>query len=36
VIILGIYPSSLLSPMEETVNFFVEHMLNKGQSYLGQ
>ncbi|MFY0605142.1 MAG: NADH-quinone oxidoreductase subunit M [Cyclobacteriaceae bacterium] len=34
VLLLGVYPALLLGPIENSINFFTEHLLSGGQSYL--
>ena len=33
-LLFGVFPSLLLGPIENTMNFFVEHIMNQGQTYL--
>lgn len=36
VILLGIFPSVILDPIDNSMQFFVEHIMNQGQLYLNQ
>ncbi len=36
VVILGVYPSLLLEPIDNSINFFADHILSKGSSYLSR
>ena len=36
VLLLGVYPSILLDPMDQTIQFFVEHLFRQGQEFLNR